>query len=144
MLVLAAFLWGSTFLVVKDATEQAEPLPFLAVRFLIGAAVLAPFALRRRRRGDDEVRHGIVAGLAFLGGYVFQTIGLQYTTASSSAFVTYLLVVFVPLLEAIIRRRPPSLTTAVGVALAVVGLLLAPWIVVRSRCGPDPAARPAH
>jgi drug/metabolite transporter (DMT)-like permease len=122
-LVLAAFLWGSTFLVVQDATDDAAVMPFLAARFLIGAAVLWPFA-RRRPAHPTEWRDGVLAGVLFLGGYVFQTVGIQYTTSSSSAFITYLLVVFVPLMNVFIVRRAPSFVTIVGVAMAIVGLVL--------------------
>ncbi len=122
-LVLAAFLFGSTFLVVKDAITDADVVPFLAVRFLVGALVLWPLA-RRRAATPREVAHGVLAGSAFLAGFVFQTVGLQYTTASSSAFITYLLVVFVPLINAAAGREPPGWVTAVGVALAVTGLVL--------------------
>ena len=120
-LVVAAFFFGTTFIVVQDAVERADPLPFLAVRFLIGAAVLAVVA-RRRPRTERELRHGVIAGAALLVGYVAQTVGLQYTTAATSAFITYMLVVFVPLLSyAVTRERPHALVIA-GVALAVVGL----------------------
>jgi drug/metabolite transporter (DMT)-like permease len=120
-LVVAAFFFGTTFIVVQDAVERADPLPFLAVRFLIGAAVLAVVA-RRRPRTERELRHGMIAGTALLVGYVAQTVGLQYTTAATSAFITYMLVVFVPLLSyAVTRERPHALVIA-GVALAVVGL----------------------
>jgi len=122
-LVLAAFLWGSTFLVVQDATEGAPVMAFLAARFLIAAAVLWPLA-RRRPASPLEVRHGLMTGSLFLAGYVFQTVGLQYTTSSSSAFITYLLVVFVPFIDAAVVRRPPGPLVVVGVALAVVGLVL--------------------
>ena len=122
-LVLAAFLWGSTFLVVQDATEDASVMPFLAARFLIGAAVLWPFA-RRRPASSTEWRDGVLAGALFLGGFVFQTAGIQYTTSSSSAFITYLLVVFVPLINAVVLRRFPGPVTVMGVGLAIVGLVL--------------------
>ncbi|MBI2710787.1 MAG: DMT family transporter [Actinobacteria bacterium] len=123
MLVLAAFLWGTTFLVVKDATEAASPVPFIATRFLIGAACLWPFA-RRRPGSPGELRHGVAAGLAFLAGYVFQTVGLQYTESSTSAFITYLLVVIVPLLDGCVARRWPHWSTYAGVSLAITGLAL--------------------
>ena len=126
-LVAAALLFGSTFLVVQDAVESAEPLPFLAVRFAIGAAVLLPLALRRGTadlRTPGLLRAGALAGLALTAGYVLQTVGLQYTTSSVSAFLTYLLVVFVPLIVAGATRRLPPWQTAVGVALAVGGLAL--------------------
>ena len=121
-LVGAAFLFGTTFLVVQEAVEDVEPLPFIAVRFAIAAAVLAPVARRRLHRGI--VAGGAAAGLALAAGYVLQTVGLQYTTSSVSAFITYLLVVLVPVLSALVIRRPPNRRTVAGIAIAVVGLAL--------------------
>jgi drug/metabolite transporter (DMT)-like permease len=127
----AAFLFGTTFLVMQDAVEDVEPIPFITARFAIGALVLAPLALvrafsatGRESAHNGLLRHGALAALALGAGYVFQTTGLQYTTSSVSAFLTYLLVVFVPLLSALVLRRPPRRATAIGVGLAVVGLYL--------------------
>lgn len=128
--LVAAVLFGTTFVVVRDAVADVAVVPFLAVRFLIGAAVLAPFALRGRPRsgGPDHqpglARAGLACGAVLLAGYLFQTVGLQYTTASVSAFVTYLLVVLVPLLSALVLRRPPGRATLAGVVVAVAGLFL--------------------
>lgn len=124
-LVVAAFFFGTTFLVVQDAVDDASPVGFIAVRFLLGAGVLAAAARLRGRPGTPgELRHGMIAGLALLAGYVLQTVGLQYTTAATSAFVTYLLVVFVPLLAWVALRRRPHWLTAAGVVLAVAGMAL--------------------
>ena len=123
-LVAAATLFGSTFLVMQGAVEDVEPVPFLVVRFAFGLVVLLPLAARRGRPAPGLVRAGVIAGLALTVGYVLQTVGLQYTTTSVSAFVTYLLVVFVPLLAALVLRRPPALASLVGVGLAVAGLVL--------------------
>jgi drug/metabolite transporter (DMT)-like permease len=120
----AACLFGSTFLVMQGAVEDVEPVPFLAVRFGFGLLVLLPLAARRGRPAPGLVRAGVTAGLALTAGYVLQTVGLQYTTTSVSAFVTYLLVVFVPLLAAVVLRTPPPLVSLVGVGLAVAGLVL--------------------
>src|ERR1700674_4226441 len=130
---MAAVIFGSTFLVVKDAIKHVRPVPFLAARFLIGAAVLGVVDRIRGVRGaagsGEDVprglgRAGLMAGLVLLGGYVFQTVGLQYTTSSVSAFVTYLLVVLVPLLSPLILRHVPTAPTMLGVALATAGLFL--------------------
>jgi drug/metabolite transporter (DMT)-like permease len=122
-LVGAAFFFGTTFVVVKDAVARAEPLPFLAVRFLIGAVVVWPLAARRpTTRG--ATRAGILCGLALLAGYIFQTVGLQYLSSSVSAFITYLLVLIVPALSAAVLRRVPSSPTLVGIVLAALGLFL--------------------
>jgi drug/metabolite transporter (DMT)-like permease len=122
-LVVAAFLFGSTFLVVQDAVETASVPAFLAVRFLFGAAVLWPLA-RRRSATPGEARHGALAGACLLAGFVLQTLGLEHTTSSSSAFITYLLVVFVPLITSVLARTWPEPAVTAGVVLAVLGLVL--------------------
>jgi len=119
----AGLLFGTTFVVMQEAVERAEVLPFLAVRFAVGAVVLLPFALRRPS-APGELRVGVLAGLCLLAGYLFQTVGLQYTSSTSSAFITYLLVVFVPILTAVLTRRPPERSVVIAVVLAVTGLLL--------------------
>ena len=120
-LVVAGLLFGSTFLVVGNAIEQASVAAFLTARFLIGAAVLWPLA-RRRPATHGEVRAGVVAGLALVGGFVTQTAGLRTVDGATSAFITYLLVVIVPLLGVIRWRRAPEPNVIVGVALAVAGI----------------------
>lgn len=122
-LVVAAICFGTTFLVVKGAVEHVEPVPFLAVRFVIAALALWPLA-RRRPATPHELRHGVLAGAALLAGYLLQTVGLQYTGSATSAFITYLLVVFVPMLGVVLLRRRPHPVTLAGIAIAVVGLVL--------------------
>jgi drug/metabolite transporter (DMT)-like permease len=127
-LLVAAFLFGTTFVVVQDAVEQVAPLPFVAVRFLIGAGLLWLLA-RRRPASPDEVRHGVAAGLALWSGYVLQTVGLQDTDPATSAFLTYLLVVVVPVLAFVVWRRRPPTSTLAGIGVAVVGLVLLTGVV---------------
>jgi drug/metabolite transporter (DMT)-like permease len=136
-LVVAAFFWGTTFVVVQDAIDRVDPMPFLALRFTLAAVVLGLIvrfrpvpserepALRRRVGSTPlELRHGIAAGLALLAAYVLQTLGLLYTTPSASAFITYLLVVLVPVFAFVFLRRRPQRATVVGIVLAVIGLLV--------------------
>lgn len=121
-LLTAGALFGSTFLVVQDAIDRVAILPFIAVRFLIAGAVLWPIA-RRRPPSVGEVRHGMVAGGCLLAGFLLQTVGLRSIGAATSAFITYLLVVVVPLIVAVRRRRLPTVAVSFGVLLAVAGLL---------------------
>ncbi|WP_421118340.1 DMT family transporter [Aquihabitans daechungensis] len=120
---MAGFLFGSTFLVVQGAVDRAAVVPFLAVRFLVGTAVLWPLA-RRRASTPNEIRHGVLAGMALLAGFLLQTTGLKTTTSATSAFLTYLLVVIVPLIGVARTRIAPPLNVLIGVLLAVAGLFL--------------------
>jgi drug/metabolite transporter (DMT)-like permease len=138
-LLVAAFFFGTTFVVVQDAIESVAPLPFLALRFLLAAALLWLLA-RRRPATPHEARHGLLAGSVLWAGYVLQTVGLQYTDPATSAFLTYMLVVIVPVIVWAMWRRRPSLSTLAGIALAVIGLLLLTGVVGGSGAADGSAA----
>ncbi len=126
--MLAAFLFGITFVLVQDAIEDITPAGYVTIRFIVGAAVLAPFAWRIARRNREPPsllwRVGTVAGLLLFAGYITQTVGLQYTESSTSAFITGLYVIFTPVIEAILRRRLPPLRVCLGIVVATGGLFL--------------------
>lgn len=120
-LVAASFLFGATFVVVKSALDDLPPFGFIGWRFLIGALVLAALGLPR---GRDIWVHGAICGLALFAGYALQTSGLQYATASTSALITGLYVVFTPLLVGVVTRRLPRPLVIAGAFLAFMGVAL--------------------
>lgn len=124
-LLLVTFVWGATFVVVKEALGEIGPYYFLAIRFILAALFLVLIryrALRHFRR--ETLRAGAVIGIALFGGYAFQTVGLQYTTAANAGFITGLSVVLVPLMAAALTRRLPPPTAIAGVVCATTGLAL--------------------
>jgi drug/metabolite transporter (DMT)-like permease len=120
-LLVASFVFGATFVVVKSAVEQVPPLTFVAWRFLLGATVLAILAVPR---GRGIWWHGALAGLALFAGYAFQTAGLTTASASNSALITGLYVVITPFLATLFARRPPGWWSVIAAALSFVGLIL--------------------
>src|SRR5437588_3100176 len=90
LLVLVTFVWGATFVVIKNAVEQdATPLLFNFIRMTLAALVLGAIFYRdipRIRRSSFIA--GAVSGAFLWLGYEFQTTGLRLTTASKSAFIT--------------------------------------------------------
>jgi drug/metabolite transporter (DMT)-like permease len=124
-LVFVCVMWGSTFLIVKDAIGRMPAMDFLAWRF--GIAAIAMFAVRPKAVLSIDARGrrlGAVLGLILGGGYITQTIGLEHTPASVSGFITGLYVVFTPLCLAAILRRPVGRIAWLAVALATGGLAL--------------------
>ena len=101
---------------------------FNGLRFLLGALVLLPLALRDRRASWSMDRKAlpwmVIAGLLLFGGTTFQQLGLQYTTAGNAGFITGLYVVLVPLLLAIVWRQPPRWQVWVAAVMAAAGLFL--------------------
>ena len=124
-LVAIAAVWGLTFVMVQDAIAELPTMAFLAYRF-IPAALLVGLVFRRRLRRLSPAgwRAGLVMGVFLTSGYVFQTLGLEETTASNAGFITGLFVVITPLLAALVLREriTPLAWTAAG--LAALGLYL--------------------
>ena len=82
-LIAVAAVWGGTFVVVKDAVSQYPLYAFLTLRFAIAVvafAIVIPSSVRLMRR--DTLATGLLAGVFLTAGYVFQTWGLQDTSAS--------------------------------------------------------------
>src|SRR3954447_18836359 len=124
-LIAVTAVWGVTFVQVKDAVAIYPVLPFLAVRFAIAAAVLAPFAARRSRSlGRRGWGSAAGAGALLAGGYTLQTLGLERTTVSSAGFVTGMYVVLTPLIAFLCFRLRIARAVWGGVALATLGLAL--------------------
>src|SRR5690242_15460055 len=126
LLVLVTFVWGATFVVIKDAVEQdATPLMFNFIRMLLATVTLAIVFYRELAHiSAQALMAGAVTGI-FLGlGYEFQTAGLRLTTASKSAFITGISVVLVPLFLILFWGRKIRIWTTLGVLSAVIGLFL--------------------
>jgi len=127
-LVGAALLYGVTFPLVHDALDDITPYAYLLGRFGIATLLLAPVTIPAlRTRGPERrmlLRAGLTAGVILFGGYATQTIGLQYTSPSTSAFLTGLYVIITPVIESAISRRLPRPPVLVGIVVATVGLYL--------------------
>lgn len=124
-LLLTTLIWGATFPATKAALDQIPPLSFLLLRFLLGAVLVWIWFVvaRHRLHRERAVLYASAIATVFLFlGYVLQTVGLRYTSASNSAFLTALYVIFVPL---ILRRFDARVLLAT--AIATVGL----WLLVK-------------
>jgi drug/metabolite transporter (DMT)-like permease len=122
-LLLLCVVWGTSFPIVRWSVGRISPGLFLALRFWIGVALLSPFLWRARgslHRG--MFRRGLMLGFFMFLGMFCQTLGLKYTTASNSGFLTALSVVLVPLWCIAFRRTAPGRWSWLGILLAATGV----------------------
>ena len=137
LLIFVTFVWGATFVVIKNALADMSPLLFNAVRMTLASVSLwIIFSKDLRGQSDahgDHPRHGLawptikagaLVGVFLWLGYEFQTAGLRLTSASKSAFLTGSSVVIVPLILAVAYRRHINRWTTVGFLSAFAGLYL--------------------
>jgi drug/metabolite transporter (DMT)-like permease len=124
-LLLCSFLWGVTFVVVKDALIDISVFGYLAARFVLGALpIIWMYRKDLRKLTRDELWAGIHVGLFMFGGYAFQTAGIARTTASKAAFITGLSVVLVPVFLAAFWRKKIGAWAWGGATASFVGLYL--------------------
>jgi drug/metabolite transporter (DMT)-like permease len=124
-LVAVTAVWGYTFVPVQEALAVYPLFAFLAVRFAISTAALAPFAwtpLRELPRPGWAA--GLGAGALLAAAYGFQTAGLELTTVTSTGFITGLYVVFTPLIALAAFHTPVPSPVWIGVVLSLTGLAL--------------------
>ena len=118
-------LWGSSFTAIKVTVSVINPLTYVWLRALIAFLGLTPYVLYVSRRSSIKawVKGGLITGAVFALGLLFQGWGTKYTTASNSAFITGLNVVFVHLYVGVVRRKY-SVGHGLGLALSIAGLYL--------------------
>lgn len=131
-LLLAAFIWGTTFVAQAVGMERIGPFTYGAARFFLGALALGGLWLltggHRRsavRTGTHfgGFRAGAGAGFLMFAASALQQFGMQYTTVGKASFLTCLYLVLVPLAGAFLGKRPRA-EHWLGAALATAGLYL--------------------
>jgi drug/metabolite transporter (DMT)-like permease len=129
-LLLLAFFWGTTFPLVKIALNFCSPFLFLAIRFALATLIIWLIYSKRISFIDKAaLKAGIILGILLFLGFAFQTVGLKYTAASKSAFITGLFVILVPPLSVLIVKEKPKFFSLIGVILAISGL----WLMTRPK-----------
>lgn len=128
-LLLVAFVWGTTFVIVQHAISTLPPHAFNATRFFLASGLLFLLLLlffreQLRALSKKMIASGIILGVWLFGGYAFQTVGLLYTTSSKAGFITGLSIVLVPLFSLLLLKQRPKWPAVIGVLVATVGLYL--------------------
>jgi drug/metabolite transporter (DMT)-like permease len=130
--LVTALIWGLAFVAQRLGMDYMGPMAFNGIRFALGAAVLAPLAVRSLRyppaapflagdRTGFPWLGGLIAGTVLFAGASLQQVGLKYTTAGKAGFITGLYVVLVPLLGLLLKQRPMR-GDVVGAVVSVIGL----------------------
>lgn len=133
MLLVVAFIWGSTFVAQSSAMDYVGAFTYNLSRNVVACIVLIPVMfLFCRKEGDPiswiridgvTLRGGIFCGAALFGLSSFQQIGLSFTTAGKAGFITTLYIVLVPLFGFFVGKRVKKLVW-LCVALAIAGLYM--------------------
>ncbi|MVB11938.1 EamA-like transporter family protein [Caprobacter fermentans] len=122
-IVLVTMIWGSSFVVVKNATDTVPAATMIVLRFSIAAVFLCLFFFKKLKQINlFYIKWGFVIGLQNFAGYELQTVGVEYTTAGKNAFLTAVYCVIVPFLYWAVRKQQPRLFHLVSACMCITGV----------------------
>ena len=129
LLLACAVIWGSGFILQKDAMTHIGALTFISSRTALAVVVLAPLALLERRRSRGSFPAGLAkvfmaGGVAFFVAAWLQQEGLKTASVTNTGFLTGLYVVFTPIAAWLISFVRPTPVVLPAIALSFVGTWL--------------------
>ncbi len=128
-LLTACLLWSVSFVATKIALEEIPPLTVVSLRLMVAALCFLPLLLtggRLRRISNPTTALGLF-GLSLFGAglhYGFQTVGLQYTTASNASLYVATGPITILLLAVIFLGERLTPKKVFGIGIAVIGVLV--------------------
>lgn len=140
LLLITAFIWGTSFISQKVGMNYIQPFTFGASRFLLGALGLVMVIMifdainnktitksgvskQKKLRTKDLLIGGTLCGVALFFGASFQQWGIVETTVGKAGFITALYILLVPIFGLFMHKRV-GIFTWIGVGIAVIGLYL--------------------
>lgn len=122
-MLLVAIIWGSGFVVTKNALDHVTPYYLLFYRFIISTIALSLIFFKKIKKAHiKDIKAGIIVGLFLFAGFATQTVGLQYTEAGKQAFITATNVVMVPFIYWVISKKRPDKFDVAAAFLCLVGI----------------------
>ena len=122
-LILVTILWGATFVIVKGALDDISTMAFIFIRFTLAGIILAPFMFKKKY-SKKSLMGGILLGVLLFTGFATQTIGLKFTSATKSGFLTGTAVIMIPFLMVLIENKKPNRGVIIGAFLVLLGISL--------------------
>lgn len=122
-LLVVAIIWGSGFIVTKNVLSSITPLYLMAARFWIAFFILAIIFIKKFKNITlSDIKGSVIVGLFLYAGFATQTIGIQFTSAGKSAFLTGTNVVIVPFLYWLLFKEKPDKFSIIAAVICFMGI----------------------
>jgi drug/metabolite transporter (DMT)-like permease len=123
LLVLTTLLWGTSFIITKNLTQDVPIFLYLGIRFSIAILGFVPYLIRIKRMNKKILLFGTLTGLMYYFAIVFQTLGIQTTTAGKAAFITGLSTIMVPFITWLSFRKVLKKRVWFAVIISIIGMV---------------------
>jgi len=128
LLVFVSLVWAGSFVVVRMTVKEISPVDLGFLRFLVATPFMVLILFLSKKETRLPAKELLSLSVLGLTGvtllYIFQFIGIEYTTASTSAVLINTNVIFIVLLSATFLKEKFPLRKSAGIALSFVGVLV--------------------
>lgn len=129
LMIAVMIVWGSTFVVTKQAIAEIPPLLLSFIRIGIGALVLLPFGVYRYRRmaTPRPLPRAAIAGLSAIGVAIYYlsfNTAMSMISASQSALVQSCIPAMTALAGIAMLRERATRARVLGISLSIAGVLI--------------------
>lgn len=122
-LIAMTFIWGTSFVVLKNTIEAIPTLYVLAFRFTGAAVLMLLINIKQLKKLDmSYLKGGAVMGVFLFLAYALQTFGLERTTPGKNAFLTTTYCILVPFLYWIVAKKRPNKYNIIAALICIVGV----------------------
>ncbi len=123
LLLTTSIIWGSSFIVMKNAVDFLTPSLLLMIRFSLASLILTVmFFSKVKTIKKEHVLGGILTGFILFVAYYTQTWGLYFTTPGKNAFLSGLYCAFVPFGTWIFYKNKPKNYQFLAAFLTIIGI----------------------
>ena len=128
MLFLAAFIWGTAFVAQIAGMDRIGPFTFNMARSIVAVMSLGAYLIFTKAKLPKDMsfllKGGLVCGFFIFVGTSLQQIGLQYTTAGKTGFITSFYILILPFLTMIFLKHKIDVLTWISIIIGFIGLYL--------------------
>ena len=128
MLFLAAFIWGTAFVAQVTGMDKIGPFTFNMARSIVAVICLGGYLIFTKAKIPENksflLKGGLICGFFIFTGTSLQQIGLQYTTAGKTGFITSFYILILPFITMIFLKHKIDLLTWISIIIGFIGLYL--------------------
>ncbi len=123
ILFLAAIIWGSAFVVVKESVNSIPTNWLLFMRFGIAALFLSAVFWKRLKKIDEKhIMGSLWVAVTLYIAYIWQTVAIKYTSPGKNAFITAAYCVIVPFLMWLFYKHKPDKFNITAAIICIIGI----------------------
>ena len=123
-LIIAAFLWGLSYPLTKYV-EDCSTFYIISIRFAAAAVALGlVFRKKFRLFNFETLKCGFLLSFVLTSMFIFNIIGIRYTTSVRASFFTCISFLIVPVLNAVMYRVKISRIIGISAMICLAGMFL--------------------